>query len=337
MGSRGRNSSDTRQSALLRSLPVPTIRDYQDSDEQSWLRCRALSFLGSSYFDDVKADRTRFDGEAVRLVAVRPRPERMTTAGPDEVVGLIDVEFWQEDDVPVATVDTIAVHPDHQREGIAATLLATALDALHGRGIRWIDAWTREDPGPNAWYAAQGFVVDSAYLHVYKDSGESDEGYAAPHGLGAPVKALFHGPDEDPAVWRARFARVHQCRRYLRRLDATSWPEDPRVALTYDVECAGRWDDDYYVALAERLGARRVTDLGAGTGALTIDLAARGVVATALEPTRVPRLRRRAPGRRWRPRRDGGPCSAVLHDRRGVGRGAAAHAPAPVRRRPPGL
>lgn len=33
-------------------MPVQ-VRDYQPADEQGWLRCRVLSFLGTAYFDDV--------------------------------------------------------------------------------------------------------------------------------------------------------------------------------------------------------------------------------------------------------------------------------------------
>lgn len=196
------------------------LRDYADHDEPSWLRCRVLSFLGSSYFDDVKTSRTPFDGEALRLVAVHPRPEGVTTPGEEEVVGILDVELWEEDGTPVATIDTIAVHPDHHRSGIATALLEQALHTLRDKGVRNLDAWTREDPEACGWYESQGFAVDQTYLHVYKDDalGDGDEGFTAPHGLSAPVKSFHHGPDEDPEVWRARFARVHQCRRYLRRL-----------------------------------------------------------------------------------------------------------------------
>lgn len=269
-----------------------TIRDYTDLDEASWLRCRALSFLGSSYFDDVKNHRTRFDGDALQLVAVTPKPEGMSTPGPDEVVGILNVELWEDAGQPVATIDTVAVHPDHQREGIAGALLGTALAALRHRRIAWVDAYTREDPEANSWYAAHGFVIDSTYLHVYRGGDEQAadvhgaDGFAAPFGLGAPVKAFFHGPDEDPGPWRERFARVHQCRRYLRRLDVERWTDDPRVARAYDVECAqvGDEDHDYYLALAHRLGARRVTDVGAGTGTLAIKLGQAGHEVIGLEP-----------------------------------------------------
>lgn len=197
-----------------------TLRDYADLDEPSWLRCRVLSFLGSSYFDDVKTSRTIFDGEALRLVAVHPRPAGMTTPSDEEVVAVLDVELWEEDGEPVATIDTVAVHPDHQRAGLAGSLLARAVQTLQDKGVRRLDAWTREDPAATAWYQRHGFLVDQTYLHVYKGdaAGDSDDGYVSPHGLSAPVTAFHHGPDEDPEVWRARFARVHQCRRYLREL-----------------------------------------------------------------------------------------------------------------------
>lgn len=213
-----------------------TIRGYTDLDEPSWLRCRVLSFLGSSYFDDVRATRTPFEGDALRLVAVRPRPEGVTTPGEEQVVGILDVELWEQDAQPVATIDTVAVHPDHQRAGIAGALLGTALAELRHRpgGVRWLDAWTRQDPEACGWYEAQGFTLDQTYLHVYADAeadpptedpaagpGTRHTG-AGPFGLGAPVKAFYHGPDEDPGVWRERFARVHQCRRYLRPLDAVA-------------------------------------------------------------------------------------------------------------------
>ncbi|WP_151526564.1 GNAT family N-acetyltransferase [Serinicoccus kebangsaanensis] len=281
-----------------------TIRDYADVDEPSWLRCRALSFLGSSYFDDVKDRRTTFDGPSVQLVAVAPRPEGMSTPGEEEVVGVLDVELWEDEGgASVATIDTVAVHPDHQRAGVAGALLDEALGRLRGRGLAWIDAWTREDPEACGWYAAQGFLVDQTYLHVYRGGDEQradahgDEGFDAPYGLGAPVKGFFHGPDEDPQVWRARFARVHQCRRYLRRLDVTAWPEDPRLAELYDVENAGTWDHDYFRGLAARLAAHRVTDVGCGTGTLAVALAADGHDVTGLEPARASLdVARRKPG-----------------------------------------
>ena len=59
---------------------------------------------------------------------------------------------------------------------------------------------------------------------------------------------------------------------------------DPRLAATYDAENAGRDDIDWYLALAQRLGARDIVDLGCGTGVLAVDLAARGHRVIAIDP-----------------------------------------------------
>lgn len=62
------------------------------------------------------------------------------------------------------------------------------------------------------------------------------------------------------------------------------WTEDRRLVATYDVECAGRWDLDFYLALAAELGAGDVVDLGCGTGAFCTDLVARGLRAIGVDP-----------------------------------------------------
>jgi SAM-dependent methyltransferase len=63
-----------------------------------------------------------------------------------------------------------------------------------------------------------------------------------------------------------------------------TWTEDPRAVATYDVECAGRWDHDFYLALAGDLGARAVVDVGCGTGVFCVDLARRGIHAVGVDP-----------------------------------------------------
>ncbi len=62
------------------------------------------------------------------------------------------------------------------------------------------------------------------------------------------------------------------------------WPENPLLVEVYDVECAGRWDHDFYLALAEELGAGSVVDIGCGTGVFAVDAAARGLTATGVDP-----------------------------------------------------
>lgn len=62
------------------------------------------------------------------------------------------------------------------------------------------------------------------------------------------------------------------------------WTEDPRSVATYDVECAGRRDHDFYLTLADETAARAVVDVGCGTGVFCVDLARRGIGAIGVDP-----------------------------------------------------
>lgn len=59
---------------------------------------------------------------------------------------------------------------------------------------------------------------------------------------------------------------------------------DPLLVCTYDLECAGRDDIEFYLALAAELNATAVIDLGCGTGVLASDLAATGIGVTGVDP-----------------------------------------------------
>lgn len=196
----------------------PQIREYRDGDAESWVRCRALSFLGSSYYDDVRPHRLPLEQPALGLVAVGPRPRGVRTPGPDQVVGILDVEVWEDDGVTRATIETVATHPDHARHGIAAALLQRALAWLQEQGAATLDAWTREDEAANAWYRRHGFTLRDEYLHVHKRWDDDDTGFISPEPLSAPVLAFAHARLEDETAVRARFTRVHRCRQYLRDL-----------------------------------------------------------------------------------------------------------------------
>ncbi|MCI9889601.1 GNAT family N-acetyltransferase [Micrococcales bacterium 31B] len=208
-----------------------TVRPYRPSDEGSWVRCRALAFLDTSYFDNVYPSKVPLDANAMELVAVA-----LDAAGAEQVVGILDIElerlieFGQVIDIEhaseviqqgivgrTATIETLAVHPDYRRRGIADALLAHALERLPS-GITTLDAWTREDEAACSWYRAQGFAEDSHYLHVHKDWDESSEGFSAPYGLSAPVIAFMHADVEDESVMRGLYRRVYVCRRFAKRL-----------------------------------------------------------------------------------------------------------------------
>ncbi|POX36914.1 SAM-dependent methyltransferase [Streptomyces sp. Ru73] len=61
----------------------------------------------------------------------------------------------------------------------------------------------------------------------------------------------------------------------------------PRLAALYDALDPDRGDLDAYVRVAEEFGARRVLDVGCGTGVLALLLAARGIEVTGVDPARA--------------------------------------------------
>jgi ribosomal protein S18 acetylase RimI-like enzyme len=132
----------------------------------------------------------------------------------DAVVGLIDVAVAGA----AATIESLAVHPDRARHGIATALLDRALSELD-RGVGRIEAWTREDEPANAWYRSRGFAESERYLHVYARGRDEMRGaVTAEPGL-VPVHAFLHMADMDrEAEMRARFGRVYVCRCYERAL-----------------------------------------------------------------------------------------------------------------------
>ncbi|GAA1084116.1 GNAT family N-acetyltransferase [Nocardiopsis metallicus] len=177
------------------------IRPYRPSDEDRWLRCRVLSFLYTPYYDDVKTTKTEFEGPGVELVAVSD----------GTVVGVLDAELCGEE----ATIDTIAVHPDHQGRGIGTALLEALLVPLREAGVRTLDAYTRDQPEVLGWYRAMGFTEQDHYVHVHADGAEA-AGAAAPL-VGFHVgKAFLHADLCEEAELREKFGRVYVCRRFVR-------------------------------------------------------------------------------------------------------------------------
>lgn len=186
------------------------IRDYDPADEREWLRCRVLAFLGTAYFDDVMTAK-RSPAAGAELVA----------ASAGAVVGVLDLSV----DGGLATIDTIAVHPDYQGQGIGTRLFDAACVRAAQLGAATIDAWTRDDEQALRWYRARGMREDSHYLHVYADhytdAGEPGEAVRARPGL-TPVRVFLHAALDREAEMRARFRRVHVCRRFARPLPGTA-------------------------------------------------------------------------------------------------------------------
>jgi GNAT superfamily N-acetyltransferase len=184
------------------------VRDYGLGDEQGWLRCRALSFLGTAYFDDVRTARPACPPPGFGLVAVED----------DTVVGVLDVEVADG----VATIDTIAVHPDHQGRGIGTGLFGRACERVAALGVATIEAWTRDDEPTLRWYRSRGFTESDHYLHVYAnyyaDEGEPARAVAGRRERLLPIMVFLHAPLSLADEMRAAFSRVHVCRRFSRQL-----------------------------------------------------------------------------------------------------------------------
>jgi N-acetylglutamate synthase-like GNAT family acetyltransferase len=186
------------------------VRDYVSSDEPSWLCCRILSFLPTAYFDDVVRTKPAVEAPGFELVAV--------TSPDDTVLGLMDVTV----DDTVGTIDTLAVHPDHQHRGIARTLLARALTRGQAQGLNALSAWTRDDPITLHWYRAMGFTEADHYLHVFANyTADPDEPARAVNSMRPGLhlmSAFLHAELADESQLRQQFARVHVCRRFTKTL-----------------------------------------------------------------------------------------------------------------------
>jgi ribosomal protein S18 acetylase RimI-like enzyme len=184
-----------------------TVRSYEDGDERGWVVCRVLSFLDSAFYDDVRQTKEHYDNPAIELVAERD----------GEIVGLIDVECETEpgtvcEDRPGlgGMIWHLAVHPDHQRRGIATGLVHEAERRARERGLARFEAWTRDDTAARTWYESRGFELIDGYLHVYveMEDGLRDLFPTTTDGL-RPVKVFAHYVGEDRDRVRQRFARVH--------------------------------------------------------------------------------------------------------------------------------
>jgi ribosomal protein S18 acetylase RimI-like enzyme len=180
---------------------VVTIRSYEEADEVGWVRCRALSFLGSAFYDDVLREKERYEHPSIELVA----------DADGGIVGLLDLEYGLPPGVlaerPGAggMIWSLAVHPDHQRRGIAAALLEEAERRARAEGLARVEAWTRDDAHVQRWYESHGFVLIAGYLHVYLERDDLRQF----DGELRLVKAFAHYTGDRPDEVRQRYARVH--------------------------------------------------------------------------------------------------------------------------------
>lgn len=187
------------------------IREYIDSDNLQWTRCRVLAFLDSAYFDNVLREKEHYQNPAIELVAEID----------GRIVGLIDVEYELEKGKVCyygnqlgGVIWHLAVLPEFRNRGISTVLLNKAIEMLKDKGIKKLEAWTRDDEWVNNWYKNRGFNLKESYLHVYAENDECDEISKSKINKLYICNCFSHYIGEDREGIKKKFKRVHDCNFY---------------------------------------------------------------------------------------------------------------------------
>lgn len=192
------------------------IREYKDTDEIGWVRCRALSFLNTAYFDNVLNKKESYENPAIELVAELN----------GQVVGLIDVEYEKEENTVCSRGEGlggmiwhIAVHPDYYRQGIGEKLLQEAEKRAISLGLNRFEAWTRDDRWVQNWYEKMLFNKVDSYFHIYFEGHEMKNRIQSTIPKLYLINSFTHYVGEEIEQFKATNQRIHECVCYEKYLN----------------------------------------------------------------------------------------------------------------------
>jgi len=192
------------------------IREYKDSDDTGWVRCRTLSFLNTAYFDNVLNKKEIYENPAIELVAELN----------GQIVGLIDVEYEKEEKTVCSRGEGlggmiwhIAVHPDYYRQGIGEKLLQEAEKRAISLGLNRFEAWTRDDRWVQNWYEKMLFNKVDSYYHIYFEGNEMKNRIQSTIPKLYLVNSFTHYVGEEIEQFKTSNQRIHECVCYEKHLN----------------------------------------------------------------------------------------------------------------------
>ena len=184
------------------------IRPYNSSDQESWLKCRLVSFHDSAYYDDVYTKKPIFDNPSLELVAEID----------GKIIGALDLEKDNKDGSICycksglgAMVWTIAVLPDYRRFGIASQLILKVVDWAKCKDIDFIEAWTRDDKWVLDWYESVGFSRFHSYWHIYFKGDNAKSLFESNDKDIAPQSVFAHSNKDPKTIDQNKIDRFYTC------------------------------------------------------------------------------------------------------------------------------
>lgn len=100
-------------------------------------------------------------------------------------------------------------------KGIAKKLLYRAIEIAQEKGVRRLEAWTRDDEWVMKWYERMGFIKKSSYLQVFVEGREELKEALKSNISGLHlVTAFAHYVGTANDEIKSKFKRVHETSQY---------------------------------------------------------------------------------------------------------------------------